>query len=189
MNAQLTCTGLICVAILSCFLQLGAAQDSSAHTSWTSSTQQTDTKGSINPTRTSEAHSESSGRVVDKTSVETLGPDGRYIPYSDTEKESVRVDANTTRTVERTYARGPDGQRTLIQQSQTESRKLANGENKMVRTSSSPDADGRLQPTRREEVDSRQVSPSVTQTNTTVLSPDANGGMSPVVRTEQKQKQ
>lgn len=161
------------------------SQDSS---SWSSTSQLSDPNGSLNPTRTTQSHSQSEGRVVDKTSLEAMGPDGRYVPYSDTEKESVQVDANTTRTIERTFGTGPEGERVLIQQSETESRKLADGENRSVRTTSSPDADGRLQTTRREETNSKQVSPDVRQTNTTVFSPDANGGLSPSVHIEEREK-
>ena len=60
--------------------------------------------------------------------MQTLGPDGRYVPYSQTEKESVRVDATTVRTVERTFGTGPDGQRVLVQESREETRDLPGGE-------------------------------------------------------------
>lgn len=176
---------LLFVCLVGIFACAAIAQDSSS--SWSTS-QLSDPNGSLNPTRTTQSHSERDGHVVDQTSLENVGPDGRYVPYSDTEKESVQVDANTTRTVERTFGRGPDGQRMLIQQSETESRKLANGESRSVRTTSSPDADGRLQTTRREETDSKQLSPDVRQTNTTVFSPDGNGGLSPSVRIEEREK-
>lgn len=164
------------------------AQDSSGNSSWSASSQQENPSGSYNPTRTSETHSQARGRVVDRTSVETLGPDGRYIPYSDTEKESVRVNDTTVRTIERTFGRDPDGQRVLIQERQEESRSLPGGEEKVVRTTSSPDANGTLQVTSRELEDSKQVSPGVRVTNTTVLTPDVNGGFSPAVRIEQRER-
>lgn len=177
---------LFFLCLVAVFSLPAIAQDNPS--SWSSTTQQSDPNGNLNPTRTTLSHRQSDGHVVDKTSVERMGSDGHYVPYSDTEKESVQVDAKTTRTVERTFGTGPDGQRVLIQQSETESRKLGDGQSRSVRTTSSPDTDGRLQTTRREETDSRQLSPDVRQTNTTVFSPDANGGLSPAVRIEEREK-
>ena len=67
------------------------------------------------PTRTTETHRESSGKVIDTQSVQRLDADGRYKPLLDTERESVKVDAMTTRNVVRTYGRDPDGRRRLVQ--------------------------------------------------------------------------
>ncbi len=167
--------------------QLCFSQDNAASQSWSANSQQGSPGGAINPTRTSETHTEADGRVVDKTSVQTLGPDGRYIPYSDTEKESRRINETTVRTIERTFGTDPDGHRTLIQERQEDSRSLPGGEQKISRTVSNPDADGSLQVVQREMEDSKQLSPGVRVTNTTVLTPDSNGGFSPAVQTEQRE--
>src|SRR5258708_4462244 len=166
--------------------QICPAQDSSENQSWTASSQQGSPGGAVNPTRRNETHTEADGRVVDRTSVETLGPDGRYVPYSDTEKESHRINDTTVRNIERTVGGDSDGHRTLIQQRQEESRSLSGGEQKVTRTISNPDANGRLQVVQRESEDSKQVSPGVRVTNTTVLTPDGNGGFSAAVQTEQR---
>jgi hypothetical protein len=178
---------LISAAVVLCLTQVCLAQDASGSQSWTASSQQGDMGGLVNPTRTSETHTESNGRVVDKTSVETLGPDGRYVPYSETEKESVRVNDTTVRNIERTFARGPNGERTLIQQREEESRSLPGGVQKVVRTTSSPDANGALQVVRRELEDSKQPSPGVRESHTTVLTPDVNGGLTPAVQIEERE--
>ena len=166
-----------------------SAQDDSGNKSWSQNSQQASPGVTLNPTRTRETHTESDGRIVDKTSVETLGPDGRYIPYQDTEKESVRVDATATRSIERTFGRGPDGQRALIQERQEESRNLPGGEQKVVRTVSNPDADGKLHVVQRELQDSKQSAPGVRETKTTVLTPDADGSLTAAVQIEERQKQ
>lgn len=155
--------------------------------SWTSSNQQASPGGSINPTRSTESHTVSGNRTVDTNSVQSLGPDGRYVPYSDTEKESVRVNDTTVRTIERTYGRDVDGRRTLIQERQAETRTLPGGEQHVTRTVSNPDSNGSLQVVRREQEDSRQISPGVRITNNTLSLPDPNGGFSAAVRTEQKE--
>ena len=180
-------SALISLTVAFCIPQVCAAQNSSGNQSWTSSDQRGTLGGVVNPSRTNETHTEADGRVVDGTSVETLGPDGRYIPYSDTEKESRRINDTTVRTVERTYGRDSDGHRSLVRETQEESRSLPGGEQKVTRTVSSPDADGRLQILQRQLEDSKQVSPGVRVTNTTLLSPDINGGFSAAVQTEQRE--
>jgi hypothetical protein len=166
------------------------AQDSSAsNSSWTASSQQQGPDETVNPVRTSETHTQAGGRIVDNKSVETLGPDGRYVPYQDIEKESVHVDANTVRTIERTFGRDTDGRRTLVQVREEESRNLAGGAQSVTRTVLNPDANGRLQIVQRELQDSRQTSPDVRETKTTVLTPDVNGGLTPAVQIEERQTQ
>src|ERR1019366_7174155 len=125
--------------------------------SWSASTQQGSTGEAVNPTRTNETHTEADGRVVDRTSVETLGPDGRYGPYSDTEKESRHINDTTVRNIESTFGRNSGGHRTLIQERQEESRSLPGGEQKVTRTISNPDANGGLQVVQRELEDSKQL--------------------------------
>jgi hypothetical protein len=182
-------SSLISLAVTLSLAPNCSAQDDSGNKSWSQNSQQASPGVTLNPTRTRETHTESDGRIVDKTSVETLGPDGRYIPYQDTEKESVRVDATATRSIERTFGRGPDGQRTLIQERQEESRTLPGGEQKVVRTVSNPDADGKLHVVQRELQDSKQSAPGLRETKTTVLTPDADGSLTAAVQIEERQKQ
>jgi len=153
--------------------------------SWNSTSDQHSPSGDSNPIRTVESHKEENGRTVDKQSVERLGPGGRYEPYRDTERESVRVDANTVRTIERTFGRGPDGQKALVQVREEETRNLPGGEQKVVRTVSNPDANGRLEIVQRELQETKQPRPDVKKTTTTVFTPDLNGGMTPSLRTEE----
>jgi len=177
---------------LSVIVLLGLAQlclAQNTNQSWTASSQQQDPNGGLNPNRTSVTHTVVDGRVVDKTVVETLGPDGRYLVYSETEKESVRVNDTTVRNTERSFGRSTDGERTLIQERQEESRSLPGGEQKVVRTVSNPDANGALQVVQREVEDSKQLSPGVRETTTTVLTPDINGRLAPAQQTVQRETQ
>jgi hypothetical protein len=167
--------------------QTQPAPDNSPAQSWKETSTQQNPSGNLNPTRTRESHSESNGRIIDKQSVERLGPDGRYEPYLDVEKESVKVDATTTRTVERTYDRNSEGTRMLRQQVAVETRSLGTGEQKMVRSTSNPDANGNLQLVRREVSEAKQVNPNVTETKTTVFSPDLNGGLAPVAQIQERE--
>jgi hypothetical protein len=166
------------------FGQFGLAQ---GNQSWTSTSQQDSPNATINPLRTSESHTESDGRVLNRNSVETMGMDGRYVPYSDIESQSVRVNDTTVRTTERAFGRDVDGHRVQIQEKQEEIRSLPGGAQTVTRTFSNPDANGTLQVVQREAEDSKQISPGVRVTNTTISSPDINGGLSPAVRTEQRE--
>ena len=153
---------------------------------WTSSTQQ-QLPGTANPTRTSESHTEAGGRTVDNQSVERMGMYGRYEPYLDVQKETVKVDATTVRTVERTFGRDSDGRKTLVQVTEEEKRSLPGGEVKVVRTTSNPDANGGLQIVRRELQDTRQTSANVQETKTTLLTPSSNGGLVASRQSEERQ--
>jgi len=180
---------LFSVTVLLGLAQFCLAQNTSGNQSWTASSQLEDPNGGVNPTRTTETHAVVDGRVIDRTLVETLGPDGRYVRYSETERETVRISDTTVRNVERSFGQGPDGERTLIQERQEESRGLPGGEQKVVRTISNPDANGTLQVVQRELEDSKQLSPGVRETTTSVLTPDVNGGLTPAVQIEQQETQ
>lgn len=187
LDSDLKVPALILVSFLVC-VQICTAQDSyGSNSSWTASSRQDDPNGALNPIRTSETHTESNGKIIDKQSLETLGPDGQYIPYREIEKESVRVDATTVRTVERTFGISSDGARTLVQVAEEESRNRGDGENSLVRTILNPDANGALQVVQRELQNSRQISPGVQDTKTTVLTPDVNGGLTPAVQIDERQ--
>jgi len=177
---------LLSVAAMLLCAFAGWAQNSNDQ-SWRETSSQQSTSGNLNPLRSRESHTETDGRTVDKQAVERMGPDGRYVPYLDVERESVKVDADTTRTIERTYVRDPDGNRTLQQVIQQETRSYRDGEQKVTRSVSSMDANGALQVVRRENSDSRQISPNVRETKTTVLSPDLNGGLAPVAQVQERE--
>jgi hypothetical protein len=165
--------------------QAQGSSDASSQ-SWTATTQQ-QLPSSQNPTRTSETHTESGGRTIDNQRTENLGTDGHYEPYLDVQKESVKVDANTTRTVERTFGRDSDGRKTLVQVTEEESRNLPGGEVKVVRTTSDPDANGALQTVQREVLDTRQISPNVQETKSTLLTASPNGGLTPSLQTTDRE--
>ncbi|HVO81031.1 MAG TPA: hypothetical protein VMT28_09880 [Terriglobales bacterium] len=155
--------------------------------SWSTSSQQQSTSGNLNPTRSSTKHTEANGRTVDRQTLERVGMDGQYVPYLDVERESIKVDGSTTRTVERTYGRDADGRKTLVQVTEEETRALPGGGQRVVRNISNPDVNGGLQLVRREIQNTRQVSPSVQETRTTVLSPDVNGGLTTSMQMDERQ--
>jgi hypothetical protein len=113
----LTLLAVLCaLAYGSVLTRTSCAQDSTGRGSWSSSTQQADPAGATNPFRTTTTHTQMNGRTIEKTVVEARGPDGRYVPYSVTERESLKVNDTTTRTVERSFATNTDGRQTLTQE-------------------------------------------------------------------------
>lgn len=179
---------LILLLLFSGISQLVRAQADSSQQSWTTTNQLTGAAGTANPTRSTTTHTEVNGRTVEKTVVEALGPDGRYIPYSEIERESVRVNDTTVRNTERSYGRTPDGQRVLTQESREESRSFPDGEKRVTRTTSNPDGNGALQVVQRALIDSKQTSPGVRETKTTLFSADGSGGLAASMQIEERER-
>ena len=170
-----------------CTSETGRAQNASDH-SWTANSQQSDPNGALNPTRSHTTHSEVDGHVIDKTIVEKLGPDGRYVPYSEIERESVRVDHTTVRSVERSYGRDADGRRTLLQETREQSHSFADGAKQIERTTSNPDGNGALEMVQRAVIDAKVVGPGVRDTKTTVFSADGSGGLGATMQIEERER-
>lgn len=164
---------------------LAQSDSASADKSWSSSSEQSGA-GAI-PTRTTETHRESNGKVLDTQSVQRRGADGRYEPFLDTERESVKVDATTTHNVVRTYGRDPDGRRKLVQVTEETVQGAQDGESKVSRSTSNPDVNGGLQVVRREQEATRRTGPNSQETTTTVLAPDANGRFVPAMQVKEQQ--
>ena len=182
------CEVLIILGIIPGTSQIGRTQDRSTDNSWTSNSQQSDPSGSLNPIRSHTTHREVDGHVIDKTVTERLGPDGRYIPFSEIERESIRVNDTTVRTIERAYGTGSDGRSTLTQQIEEESRSFADGAKKVTRTTSNPDANGTLEVVQRALIDSKVVSPDVRETKTTLFSANGSGGLGPTTEIEERER-
>lgn len=162
------------------------AQPKTTDESWTT-TAQTHVDNT-NPLRTTESHTTSGNRTVDKQRVEVLGPDGRYQPDSDTETETIQLNATTTRKVARTFRWDASGQRYLAQVNEEEARTSAGGDAHTVRTTSHPDANGNLHVALREVADTKKTSQDAQETRTTVYLADGNGGFAPSVQKQELQK-
>jgi hypothetical protein len=161
------------------------SDSATSDSNWTATTRE-QLPSSLNPSRASETHTTSGIRTVDNQSIETMGLYGRYAPYLDLQKETVKVDANTVRTVERAFGRDSDGRKTLVQVTEEEKRTLPGGEVKVVRTTSNPDANGGLQVVQREVQDTRQINPNVQETKSTVFTASTNGGLAASMQTTER---
>ena len=77
---------IFCVGSSVCALAQDA-QPNNSNESWTATTQTS--VENTSPSRTTESHARSGNRSVDKQTVEVLGPNGRYQPTSETDKETI----------------------------------------------------------------------------------------------------
>src|SRR5882724_6423991 len=178
MVATCFCFGLALVA------QTSDSQTGDADKSWTATTEsQSD---NINPTRTSESHTHSGNRTLDIQSVQRLGTDGHFEPYQDIEKETVKVDATTERTITRAFARDANGAKTLVQITEEERHTLPGGNSSVVRSVSNPDINGKVQLVQRQVEQTKQISKGVEETNTTVMLPSIDGGLAPAMKTQER---
>ncbi|MGB2635880.1 MAG: hypothetical protein WAM58_18265, partial [Candidatus Acidiferrum sp.] len=176
---------ILCVGSAVC------AQAQDAHPNNTNETWTTTAQASVDntsPTRTKESHAKSGDRRVDQQIVEVLGPNGRYLPNFETDKETVRVNPTTTRTVVRTYMWDVDGRKNLEQVTEEEARASTDGDVELVRTTSNSDGSGNLQLVQREVADTRGTDPDVHETRTTIYRPDGNGALKPSLQTQELQK-
>jgi hypothetical protein len=176
----------LCVAAAVC-AQAQEPQKSSGDESW--STTKENSAQNVNPSRTTESHTKSGNRTVDKQKLEVLGPNGRYQPFSETETETIQVDATTTKTVVRTYQWNGNGQRVLAQVTEENSRTTTRGDTRVERKTSNADVNGNLQVARREVEDTKKVSPGVEETKTTVYRADSYGGFTQSEQTKELKTQ
>jgi len=177
-------------ALVLVFLAMpGLAQQSDSDQSWRTTGDLQNQAGTTNPTRVTQSHQVKDGKTVDIQTLQTQGINGGTELYGQTETETVKVNATTTRVTTRHYVTGPDGQKVVNSLSVEEKRELPDGGESVVRTTSSPDANGGLQVTRREIEKTVQNAPDVRTTNTTVLLPGPDGGLAPSTQMHEVQKQ
>jgi CheY-like chemotaxis protein len=172
---------------LALWAQTPDSQGAEENKSWTATTDSS--SDNAERIRTTESHTHSGNRTLDKQSVERRSSDGGFVPYQDIEKETVQVDAATVRTSTRTFAHDADGGRTLVEVVEEEKRTLAGGDSNVVRSTSDPDVNGDLQLVRRQIEETKKLSPNVEDTKTTVLLPDVNGGLAPAVKVHERREQ
>jgi hypothetical protein len=176
---------IFCIGATVC-AQAQNAQPNSSNESWSATTQTS--LANTSGTRTTDSHARSGNQSVDKEIVEALGPNGRYQPSLETEKETIQVNATTTRTVVRSYSWDVNGQRNLQQVTQEEAISSAIGNVHVIRTTSESDGNGNLQVIQREVADTRKMSPDVQETKTTTYLPNGNGELTQSLQTQEWQK-
>ena len=190
-NLLLTTTALLLALLLAApaLAQTASDQESDSGQSWNSSTNLHDQSGNTNPTRVTQSHRVENGREIDVQTLQTQGINGGSQVYGQTETETVKVDATTTRVITRHYVTNTDGEKVVNSVSVEEKRDLPDGGASVTRTVSNPDANGSLQVTRREIEKTVQNAPDEHTTDTTVLSPGPDGALAPSAKRHEVQKQ
>jgi hypothetical protein len=176
---------LTTVLVISSLVCAAQGTPANGDQSWTASTQSA--PENANPTRTTESHTKIGNRVIDKKTVEVLGPDGQYQPYSQTETETIQEN-NTTRSIVRSYSPGPDGAEQLTQVTDDTKQRLSDGQARVVRMISSPDGEGKLQVVQREVANTKTTGPSSEQTQSTIYRADSNGSLVPTAQVKEEKK-
>ena len=179
---ELTISVVLCLAT-AVSVQAQNPQTSGSDESWTTTNETA--SPNANASRTTESHTKSGNRTVDKQRLDLLGPNGGYQPFSETETETVQADDTTKRTVVRTYRWDGNGRRILAEVREEESRTTASGNSHMERKTSSVDVNGNFQAVRRETADTRKVSSDVEETKRTVYGPDGYGGLAQAEQTQE----
>lgn len=165
------------------------SQQSDSDQSWRTTGDLQDRAGSTNPTHVTQSHQVKDGKTVDVQTLQTKGINRDSELYGQTETETVKVNATTTRVTTRHYVTGPDGQKVVNSLSVEEKRESPDGGENVVRTVSSPDANGGWQVTRREVEQTVKNAPDMRTTNTTVLLPGPDGNLAPSTQMHEVQKQ
>jgi hypothetical protein len=179
---------LLMLLVVPVLAQDASGQQSDSGQSWNSSTSLHDQSGNTNPTRVTQSHRKENGREIDVQTLETQGINGGSQVYGQTETETVRVDATTTRVITRHYVTNTDGEKVVNSVTTEEKHDLPNGGESVTRSVSSPDANGNLQVTRREIEKTVQNAPDQRTTDTTVLSPGPDGTLAPSTKSHEVQK-
>lgn len=155
--------------------------------SWTATTDSKSNNG--NPTRIIKIHSQDGNRTLDKQSEQVRQFDGRFETYRDIERETLQLDATTTRTTTRRFGRDGNGTKILVQEIEEEKHALPGGDSSILRVTSDLDVNGVLQPSRREIEETKVTGKDLEETQITVMLPSVNGGLVPAMKVRELRKQ
>lgn len=169
---------------LAVFAQAHDAAPNSNQSATTSS--QSDGSNGNNPSRTTESHTKSGNRTIDKKTIEVLGPDGQYQPYLVVETEQIQEGPTVTRSITRTYNPGADGHVSLTQITEAETRKSGDSA-RTVQTTSSAGYDGSLHVTER-RVSTTTKAAGSQNTQTSIFVPGVSGDLAPSMQINEQQK-
>lgn len=169
--------------------QSSSDSESDSGQSWNTTSTLQDQSGAANPTQVVTSHREEDGKTVDVQTLQTQSINGGSEIYGQTETETVKVNATTTRVTTRHYVTDSDGQKVLNGVTTEEKVSLPEGGEKVVSTVSRPDADGNLQVTQREIQQSVASAPGTRTITTTVLQPGPDGGLAPSTQIHEIRKQ
>ncbi|MFZ3212109.1 MAG: hypothetical protein WA188_11405 [Terriglobales bacterium] len=145
-----------------------------------------DATGAISTGHVIETRRQGDGRTVEARVVEAPSINGGYQPVSDTERETIRVDANTVRVVQRWFSSWA-GERQLFKISEEERRTEPGGRESVTRTISTLNAGGYWNVQERVIEESVSTAPDTRVTRKTMLGIVA-GDLVPIQQLEETEQ-
>jgi len=145
-----------------------------------------DPTGATSPSQVIETRRQEDGRTVETRVVEAPSINGGYQPISGTERETIRIDTNTVRVVQRWFSSWA-GERQLFQVSEEERRTEPGGRESVTRTISTMDAAGYWNVQERDIEESVETAPDTRVTRKTMLGIVA-GDLVPIQQLEQTEQ-
>ena len=127
-----------------------------------------DATGAAEPGRVIATQRQEDGRTVETHSVVAPSINGGYKTISETERETIRIDANTVRVVERLFSSW-GGERRLFKMTEEERRTEPGGRESVVRTISTLGASGQWQVQERDVEETVLTAPDKRETRKTML--------------------
>lgn len=142
------------------------------------------TTGPVSPARIISTEWQQTDRKIETQIVETPSINRGYGPIRDTETETIQVDANTRRVLQRWFS--PSDHK-LFQVVEEERRTEPGGREGVVRTTSTVDLSGKWQIQERDVEETVSPAPDTKETKTTVLAM-VGGTLKPVMKSEETER-
>jgi hypothetical protein len=128
------------------------------------------------------------GQVLGTSQLGKLDLTDEVARGTDVERETVQVDSQTIKTVERMYRRDANGRRKLENLTEVELRTFPDGRAEAVQTQSTVDLNGRMQAWRQQRQETRSLGQDDWETTSNVLKPGPNGKLVTVYRIRQTER-
>ncbi len=154
-------------------------------------TRKTEEKGESKPTRAFhwlELKSTVNGQVLGTSRLGKLNLTYEMEREADVERETVQVDSQTVKTVERVYRRDANGRRKLQELTEVERRTFPDGRVEAVQTKSKVDVNGRMQVWRLQRQETRSLGQDSWETTSSVLKPGVTGNLTTVYKIRQTER-
>ena len=145
--------------------------------------------GGVLASREIEKRTESAGREVITSTIETPNVDGIWRTTSETVTETSRTSPNSEQTIHHLYGFGTPGPRYLVETVRSEHETLAGGRTRTVQNTFAPDLNGRVSLTMRQVHEVMPLSNNGRQTDTVVFRPGINEALRESERIQETEQQ
>ena len=177
-------SGVLLASLTTSTIPHAQASGPNADESWTATSE--NTTEYTNPYRTTESHSQSGNRTIDKKTVEVRGPGGAYELHYRTETETIQESPTLTRSVTRTYNLSGDRNEHLTQIVEIQTNGSDNG-SRTVKTISDANLDGKFEVKAR-EISVTEKTSDLEKTQTIVYLPSTASQFAPTEQIIEQQR-